>query len=106
MDRFKNALHSSVNSKYTDPVFLHSALIPGVSLVFLFVPALFVLLVLQGGPQLLDEDRQHLVQRIHHPPLQPLGNCSPGMVEAQFLQDVIHADGIYFPPRPGDEPES
>lgn len=75
------------------------------SSVLLLVPPLLVLFVLQRGAQLLDEHRQHLVQRVHHPPLQPLGNCSPGVVEAQFLQDVVHTHRVDLTPCPGDEPE-
>lgn len=71
----------------------------------LFVPALLVLLILQGRAQLLDEHRQHLVQRVHHASLQPLGNRGPGVVEAQLLQDVVHAHRVDLTPRPGDEPE-
>lgn len=78
---------------------------PRWSSVVLFVPALLVLLVLQGGAELLDEHRQHLVQRVHHAPLQPLGNGGAGVVEAQFLQDVVHAHRVDLAPRPGDEPE-
>lgn len=74
------------------------------SSVLLFVSALLVFLVLQGRAQLLDEHGQNFVQRVHHAPLQPLGNCSPGVVEAQFLQDVVHADGVDLPSCPGDEP--
>lgn len=72
--------------------------------VLLLVPALLLLLVLQRRAQLLDEHRQHLVQRVHHASLQPLGDGRPGVVEAQLLQDVVHADRVDFTARPGDEP--
>lgn len=71
----------------------------------LLVPALLLLLVLQRRAQLLNEHRQHLVQRVHHASLQPLGDGRPGVVEAQLLQDVVHADRVDFTARPGDEPE-
>lgn len=71
----------------------------------LLVPALLLLLVLQRRAQFLDEHRQHLVQRVHHASLQPLGDGRPGVVEAQLLQDVVHADRVDFTARPGDEPE-
>lgn len=72
---------------------------------FLFVSAFLLLLVLEGGAQLLDEHGQHLVQWVHHAPLQPLGNRSPGVVEAQFLQDVVHAHRVDLTSCPGDKPE-
>lgn len=71
---------------------------------FVFVSALPLLLVLQGLAQLLDENGQHLVQGVHHAPLEPLGNCSPGVMEAQFLQDVVHTHWIDLASRPGDKP--
>lgn len=76
-----------------------------VSSVFLFVTAFLLLLVLQGCAQLLDEHWQHLVQRVHHTPLQPLGNCSPSVVEAKFLQDVVHTHWVNLASCPGNEPE-
>lgn len=72
---------------------------------FFFVSAFLLLLVLQGCSELLDENGQHLVQRIHHTPLEPLGNCSPGMMEAQFLQDVVHTHRVNLASCPGDKPE-
>lgn len=74
------------------------------SSVFLFVPPLPLLLVLQRRAQLLDEHREHLVQRVHHAALQPLGDGGPGVVEAELLQDVVHAHRVDLPARPGDEP--
>lgn len=71
----------------------------------LLVSAFLVLLVLQGRAQLLDEHRQHFVQRVHHAALQPLGDGGPGVVEAQLLQDVVHAHRVDLTPGPGDEPE-
>lgn len=72
---------------------------------FFFVSALLFLFVLQGRAELLDENRKHLVQRVHHTPLEPLGNCSPGVMEAQFLQDVVHTYWVNLASCPGDKPE-
>lgn len=70
---------------------------------FLFVPPLPLLFILQRSAQLLDEHREHLVQRVHHAALQPLGDGGPGVVEAQLLQDVVHAHRVDLPARPRDE---
>lgn len=43
---------------------------------------LLLFLVLQSRAQFFDEDREDLVQGVHHPPLEPFGNCSPCVVEA------------------------
>lgn len=71
--------------------------------VLLLVPPLPLLLVLQRRAQLLDEHRQHLVQRVHHAALQPLGDGGASVVEAQLLQDVVHAHRVDLPARPRDE---
>lgn len=75
------------------------------SSVLLLVPPLPLLLVLQRRAQLLDEHREHLVQRVHHAALQPLGDGRPGVVEAKLLQDVVDAHRVDLPARPRDEPE-
>lgn len=75
------------------------------SSVLLLVPPLPLLLVLQRRAQLLDEHREHLVQRVHHAALQPLGDGGAGVVEAELLQDVVHAHRVDLPARPRDEPE-
>lgn len=75
------------------------------SSVLLLVSAFLVLLVLQGRAQLLDEHWQDLVQWVHHTPLQPLGNGSPGVVEAKFLQDVVNTNWVDLTSCPGDKPE-
>lgn len=71
----------------------------------LLVSAFLLLLVLQGRAQFLDENGEHLVQGVHHAPLEPLGDCSPGVMEAQFLQDVVHSYRVNLASGPGDEPE-
>lgn len=68
------------------------------------VSAPLLLFVLQRRAELLDEHGQHFVQRVHHPPLQPLGDRGPGVVEAEFLQDVVHAHRVDLAPGPGDQP--
>ena len=67
--------------------------------------SLLLLLVLQGGAQLLDEDGQHLVQRVHDAALQPLGDGGAGVVEAQLLQDVVHPHRVDLTARPRDQSE-
>lgn len=74
-------------------------------LMFIFLSSFPLSLVLQRGAHLLYQHRQDLVQGVHHSSLEPLGNCSSGMMEAELLQDVVHSHGIDLPPGPGNQPE-
>lgn len=72
-----------------------------------FVSLTFLLfLILQCRANFLNENGKNFIQRVHHSPLQPLGNCSPGMVESQLLQDVVHPHRIDLTARPRDQPET
>lgn len=74
-------------------------------LMFLFVPSSFLFfLILQCIAQFLDENRENFIQGVHHASLKPLRNRSSCVMEAEFLQDVVHSHRIDFPTCPRNQP--
>lgn len=62
--------------------------------------SLRVMIFLQHFDQIGHDNRQQFVERIHATTLDPLGYRLTSVLEAKFLQDVIHANRLNTVARP------
>ena len=60
--------------------------------------------VLQSQHHPAHHQRQHLVQGVHAPPLQPLGDGGGGLAEAKLGEDVVHPIRVQILGSPGQQP--
>ena len=87
--------HSSFWNCYAQPIWLPA---------YLFAFFAFLVWFLQYLYSPVGQHGQHLVQWVHSSTLHPLGDGEPGVLEAQLLKDVVHADWVDPLSGPGNQP--